>query len=411
MLAQLPWPSAPVKILTVGNMYPPHHLGGYELTWRSAVSHLRAAGHEVRVLTTGHRQPGVGSAEDSDVWRELRWYWSDHAFPRLTVRARIGLERHNQRVLERHLDGFRPDIVSWWAMGGMSLSLIEGVRRRGLPAVGVVGDDWMTYGPAVDAWTRLVRRLGPLGPALGASVGVPASLDLSPVVWLFNSDSTRRQACESQPGLRFAEVAHPGIDTSLFGEAPGRAWGWRLLYVGRIDERKGIDTAAETLPLLPREAALTVLGSGDDLFLADLRARCRALGLDGRVVFARCPREELAKAYADADALLFPVRWEEPWGLVPLEAMAVGTPVVATGTGGSAEYLRDRENALVVGRGAGPEAFAEAVRDLAGDDALRDRLRKGGRATAARYTEHAYNRAIEEALARALASPPCSKRA
>ena len=45
--------------------------------------------------------------------------------------------------------------------------------------------------------------------------------------------------------------------------------------------------------------------------------------------------------------VLFPVRWEEPWGLVPLEAMAVGTPVVASGRGGSAEYLRDGENCLL----------------------------------------------------------------
>ncbi len=50
---------------------------------------------------------------------------------------------------------------------------------------------------------------------------------------------------------------------------------------------------------------------------------------------------------AAADALLFPVQWEEPWGLVPLEAMASGTPVVATGTGGSGEYLRDGDNCLV----------------------------------------------------------------
>jgi glycosyltransferase involved in cell wall biosynthesis len=55
----------------------------------------------------------------------------------------------------------------------------------------------------------------------------------------------------------------------------------------------------------------------------------------------------MGEVYAAHDCVLFPVRWEEPWGLVPLEAMAVGRPVVATGTGGSAEYLRDAGNCLL----------------------------------------------------------------
>ena len=120
--------------------------------------------------------------------------------------------------------------------------------------------------------------------------------------------------------------------------------------------------------------------------------------MDGRIDFGHLPREQLAGAYAEADVLVFPVRWEEPWGLVPLEAMAVGTPVVATGTGGSGEYLQDRHNALVVGRGAGPDELAAAVRELSADGGLRDRLRRGGLHTAARYTEREYNEAIERAL-------------
>ena len=41
-----------MRILAVGNMYPPHHLGGYELVWRAAMRHLREHGHTARVLTT-----------------------------------------------------------------------------------------------------------------------------------------------------------------------------------------------------------------------------------------------------------------------------------------------------------------------------------------------------------------------
>lgn len=400
-----------MRILTVGNMYPPHHLGGYELTWRSSVEHLRTAGNEVTVLTTDYRNPGLADVDDGDdpyvrryVRRALRWYWRDHEWPPFSVRERLALERHNARELDRHLGEARPDCVCWWAMGGMSLALIERVRRAGLPAVGVVGDLWMVYGPEVDAWTRLARRLGPVAAPIGRVIGVPGTLDLSGVVWLFNSETTRdRSIAESGFQLDHAEIAHPGVDRDLFSPAPEHTWAWRLLYVGRIDERKGIDTAVEALVHLPGAARLTVLGSGDERFMEELRRLCVRLGLAGRVDLQLRPREELPAAYGAADAVLFPVRWDEPWGLVPLEAMATGTPVVATGTGGSAEYLRHDENALVVGRDAGPRDLADAVRALASDAGLRGRLRRHGLATAARYTQQGYNEAIESALARAVA--------
>ena len=90
-----------MRVLTVGNMYPPHHHGG--LRARLAVSsdaQLRSRGHEVRVLTTDHGEPGVTARDDGDVHRELRWYWRDHAWPRLGLLERLRLERHNARALD-----------------------------------------------------------------------------------------------------------------------------------------------------------------------------------------------------------------------------------------------------------------------------------------------------------------------
>jgi glycogen synthase len=392
-----------VRILTIGNMYPPHHLGGYELTWRSSVEHLRQAGHTVRVLTTDYRNPRPDPtlAEGPDVHRELRWYWRDHDFPRLSGFERLALERHNARVFDRHVRALRPDAIGWWAMGGMSLSLIERARRRGVPSVAVVGDDWLVYGPQVDAWTRALHPRPVLARLIEQVVRVPTRIDFADMVFLFNSDAVRQAARSARPDVSHTKVAHPGIDTELFHPAPEREWDWRLLYVGRLDERKGVDTAVEALALLPPDARLTVLGAGDDAYAHELRNRCGRLGVEDRVDFDLRPREQLPAAYAAADVLLFPVRWAEPWGLVPLEAMAVGTPVIATGTGGSGEYLRDEDNALVVGSGAGPEEVAAAVRRLAADPGLRARLRDGGLTTAASFTERAYNERIAAALASA----------
>lgn len=381
-------------------MYPPHHLGGYELMWRSAVARLRERGHQVRVLTTDYRapRPDPAIAKDPDVHRELRWYWRDHAFPRLSARERIALERHNRQALERHLTDLRPDAVNWWAMGGMSLSLIERVRRAGLPALAVVVDDWLLYGPEVDAWLRLCRRLGPLAGPLGVLAGTPRRVRLEAATrFLFVSETVRRRAHERGYDLGDSIVAHAGIESARFAPAPERPWRGRLLYLGRIDERKGIATALRALPLLD-SAALRIVGSGDDEHLAGLRALAAELGVGERVSFETVPRDEVAAVYAGADALLFPVLWEEPFGLVPLEAMASGTPVIATGAGGSGEYLRDGENCLLFAPRDDPAALAAAVERLAADDALRARLRAAGLETAARFDERAFNDAVADAL-------------
>ena len=94
--------------------------------------------------------------------------------------------------------------------------------------------------------------------------------------------------------------------------------------------------------------------------------------------------DELPDLYSSADAVLIPSH-REGFGLVGLEAMAAGVPVVSTGAGGLAEYMRHGENALLVPP-HDPETLAGAVARVIGDGALRERLAAHGRDTAERYT-------------------------
>ena len=335
---------------------------------------LRAAGHDVRVLTTATRFPDRGPETEPDVHRDLGWYWRDHAFPRLSPLARLRLERANAAAFARHLREHRPHVLFWWAMGGMSLGLVEQGRRAGLPALAYVADDWPAYGPRTDAWLTLWRRV----PAVRSVAGLPVGFDpRRGVRWVFISEFQRRRA----PGVTDATVAHPGVDPARFPPAPAPAqWGGRLACVGRIDPRKGLEVAVDAVRTLPG-ATLTVTGAGDAEHLDRLRERAgEAVRFAGH--------GDPAAAYAAADAVLFPVTWDEPFGLVPLEAMSVGRPVVATGTGGSTEYLRDGDNCLLVPPGDA-RALAAAVARLAADPPLRARLVAGGRETAARFTEAA----------------------
>lgn len=118
---------------------------------------------------------------------------------------------------------------------------------------------------------------------------------------------------------------------------------------------------------------------------------------------ATLPRSLLRERYAHADAVVFPSRWDEPFGLVPLEAMTQGTPVVATRRGGSAEYLEDGVNCLAVPRTTRqrwpPPCNAWRVTPACGTASRR------GRATAARHSAGRLAGVLEELHAAAMPAP------
>lgn len=400
-----------MRILAVGNVYPPHALGGYEIVWSGVTQRLRAAGHATRVLTTGYRSAAVGAdaVDDPDVYRDLRWYWHDHAWPRLGPRTVLSLERHNAAVLARHLDEFAPDVIAWWPMGGMSLALIERVRRRGLPAVLFVHDYWPNYGPQVDRWARFVMRRPRLAALAGRLTGLPGRIDLARAGrWLFNSEAVWRDTVAA--GLRpgDAGVLAPGISRSLLEqprEPQPPPWRWRLLVIGRVVEQKGVDVAISALAQLPDEATLRIVGDGDSDLVQRLRALAVSCGVAERVLFEpACTHDAVPGIYRAADVVVFPICWDEPWGLVPLEAMALGRPVVATARGGSAEFLRDGDNALLF-ESRDSRGLAAAVRRLAAESDLRARLREGGYSTASRHSEDAFNAAAVAELELAAGDP------
>jgi glycogen(starch) synthase len=356
-----------VRVLTLGTLYPPQHRGGYELVWQGAVRALRERGHVVRVVCTDTVLVPGAREQDEGVHRELRWYWRDHEWPRLRLRDRRAVERTDRAIVAGHVRDFRPDAIAFFAMGGLPMSLVTANR---LPAVGVVHDDWLRYGPRKDQWQRLMRhrRLRADGR------------------WLFVSEFVRERALAGGWRLGDTAVAPSGVGAAFLQPRPAPPWSWSLLYVGRADAGKGADVALAALELLPPQATLTIAGPGE----TDHAPRVRELG--------HVAQTDLPYVYAAADAVLCLSRSEEPWGLVALEAMGLGRPVVATARGGPAEYLRDGVNAVVVPHDD-PEAVAGAVRRLADDPDLRARLRDGGMATAREYTAERFHTRVEEALA------------
>jgi glycosyltransferase involved in cell wall biosynthesis len=360
-------------------------------------------GHEVHVLTSDTRLPDREEPDDCpgpvSVERALRgwWDWESHSALQATVRRRLAIERHNQHVVREVLERFRPDVISVWSLVYMSFSIVTQMERARLPMVVSLGDDWITYAWALDEWTRIFERrpwLRPLGRLTGLETRLPTFAGATVTA---ASEMIRDSVAETAPWT-FPDVAiiRMGVETRDFPLAdphPER-WAWRLLYIGRVVPNKGIATAIKALPLLPDEAHLDVDGYGASEVVDDLAALARSLGVSERVTFTRSPRSALADRYQEGDVVLFPSEWAEPFGLVPLEAMARGTPVVATGTGGSGEFLHDGENCLLFPPGD-PSALAEAVSRLAGDIDLRRRIAEGGTRTASEMTIDRYAERLE----------------
>ena len=259
-----------------------------------------------------------------------------------------------------------------------------------------VCDDWLTYGIALDPWARLWHRNAmtrAIAPVAKRMFNTPTLVtDLGPTgCFCFVTAVTKERSIAASPwSYPVHAVVNAGIDRTLYpspGDAEQRAtarqWNWELLYVGRLDARKGTDTLLKAMRHMP-QATLTFLAGGGDSERQRLASLADELGVSARVRFGSVPHEEIAGAYLSHDCFIFPSEWEEPFGLVPIEAMACGTPVVATGVGGSAEVLTDMENCVLFAAGD-DAALARAVERVAGDRELRDRLRRHGFASAEHF--------------------------
>jgi glycosyltransferase involved in cell wall biosynthesis len=211
------------------------------------------------------------------------------------------------------------------------------------------------------------------------------------------------------------DIVPSGVDRTLFtpdGPAAPRGPRRRLLAIGRLVPRKGIEDALRALPDVP-DAELVVAGGPDAADLgADpearrLRSLAEELGVADRVqLLGRVPHEKLPALIRSADVVVC-LPWYEPFGIVPLEAMACGTPVLGSAVGGLLDTVVDGVTGLLL-PDPEPAAVGAALRQLLDDDAARERLGAAGARRAARYgwariaasTERVYLRAVMDASGR-----------
>ena len=230
-----------------------------------------------------------------------------------------------------------------------------------------------------------------------AAIVAASTIELAELRQLYRADPSR------------VAVIPCGVDPEVFKpvrqadarEALGRDQCERLvLFVGRIEQIKGIDVLLRALgllfqrhPDLRSDVCLLVVGGaldpGDDAHetekILELRRLVHEHRMEANVAFVGSrDQEQLALYYAAADVCAVP-SLTESFGLVALEAMACGTPVVGTRVGGLQTLIEDGESGLLVPAGD-DTALAEAIHAVLTDHRLRTHLSHGARERAERFT-------------------------
>jgi glycosyltransferase involved in cell wall biosynthesis len=401
-----------MKILILTNLYPPNHIGGYELICQTVVEGLAKRGHELMILTSNHqvgRETGALTARSQSEGEKEGMRDSDSAAVSVERSLRINglyghpwlglwrlaqLERHNNSVLRSSLERYRPDLIYVWNMGGLSKSMLFTLQASGVPAVFYISDHWLVRGLAADVWLRwwnhphdsaIRRAIRDACVLTGVRRRWQAIAPTNPIQQLrfpriyFCSRALRDWSAQSgipvQHGAIIYCPVHPRYLQSAFVEPRGKLS--RLLYAGRLAEDKGVMTALRALALVKGrlDVQLTVCGRGDAEYVRSLKEFAAKNQL--AVHFTTAALENMPQIYQQHDALLFTSEWAEPFALTPLEAMACSLPVIGTTTGGSAELFRSGENGLTFTAGNASE-LADQIVQFAENHSLRSRCARTG---------------------------------
>lgn len=169
-----------------------------------------------------------------------------------------------------------------------------------------------------------------------------------------------------------------------------------VVFAGRLASNKGLHTLVRAFARLSDERALLVLAGEDQDQRAGLESLAGSLGVSKRLRFTgHLPDALYASSLAAADVFALPSEWEA-FGIVLAQAMACGTPCVATRVGGAPDVVGDGATGLLVPYGD-DKALASALARLLGDAGMRARMGEAGRERA--FAEFSWDRVVDRTLA------------
>jgi glycosyltransferase involved in cell wall biosynthesis/GT2 family glycosyltransferase len=374
-----------LRIALVSQQYPPGAVGGIGVWTHAAARALAARGHEVSVITSVQGPPSIGLEDGVWVHRIAPVHAPGRASPPLpdlpgAVRDHA-YAVHDAVALVQAQRGL--DVVSWpiWDLEGLA------VQSAGqVPTVLSLHTTYALAAPFKPDWRDPAYRREHVDKIIAAETAI---LEKAPVV-LANS----AQVLVDLEAASGVDLSRPGVFTIPHGlrdragarstRKDGRV---RILFVGRLEPRKGVDVLLDALShVLPEqpEVEVRLLGEavagrcGATLPQAFALRHAAAPWLDRISFEGAVSAERLDQAYADCDIFVAPSLYES-FGLVFVEAMMFAKPCVGARAGGVPEIVVEGETGLLVAPGDA-FALADALTRLIVDPVLRERLGAAGRA-------------------------------
>ena len=402
-----------MRILVISNLYPPVAVGGYEVRCAHTVEWL-ARRHEVLVLTSSRRRRALEA--DPRVLRELPFLEEGAGGTLLAPLASLWAVRVVKRVLREH----QPDLVFVWNASHIPRAAVLAAQAWGEPVAFSVADPWLGgfvegdqflryLAPRGDehglrgAWGHVVRLVNRL-PDLRMELDIPLPAS---IVW--NSEALRQMTtvppCIS-PVLE--RVIHPTTQHEKLFSSLERApvSTPTVAFVGRLEPEKAPDVACRAIAQLrdrhDLDCRLVLVGTGDAAALRLLEKLIDDLSIGDRVeICGSLPASGVAEVLASAHALVVPSRWQEPFGLVCLEAALARVPVVASMSGGMPEMFTPEKEALffpIDDHVACADALARTLTDRAAtDERVRAARARAATYSLARYRDD-YDAFVEDAV-------------
>ena len=347
----------PLKIAHVVRRYSPAEWGGTETVVMHTVEEQRALGHDPRVFCTAALQPpDARSTENVAFFPYFYPYFPMPAADRLKLDKKGGSPYAPK--LFKAVAAFRPDVIHIHAGGRLACAAVKLAKRLGVPSViSLHGGAASVPASELEEMLKPLKGKFPYGAILDRLFGLRFDPLAKVDVIICISHEEERRLKEKYPG-RNVQYLPNGVDG---GEVRAAARpGSNILCVSRIDYQKNQLALVELLAARPG-CRLTLVGPITARWYADkIAARAKELGVGDRLTLVPgLPpgSAELEAAFASANVFVLP-SVHEPFGIVALEAMARGIPLIASNVGGLPDFVKDGENGLLFD----PSAPANLVR-------------------------------------------------